>query len=247
MAPPPLEALRLNANLDRARLREDFDRAGRVQVADVLEDAAAQSIVKLMLEQTPWGLSWQAGSDGPHRIAHEELQTFSESRLHAIHQKLSAAMRNGEFAFIYSQYQASKAANEGWSATPGHEKLAREFNHPAFLDFIRAVTGVSDISWADAQLTHYGPGQFLTVHEDTHASGQDSRAVAYVLNLCPIPWRVDWGGYLNFFSASGDIVQAYRPRFNALNLFKVPALHSVSAVAPQAPEGRLAITGWFYS
>ena len=134
----------------------------------------------------------------------------------------------------------------GWSTSPQHDGLVSDFNHPDVLDFVREVTSLSNIVRSDVQITHFGPGQFLSVHEDTNASEDESRVVAYVLNLCP-PWRVDWGGYLNFFDADGDIAHGYRPRFNSLNMFKVPQVHHVSFVTPHAPEGRLAVTGWFHS
>ena len=35
------------------------------------------------------------------------------------------------------------------------------------------------------------------------------------------------------------------PRYNTLSLFKVPAPHVVSLVAPWAQAPRLAITGWW--
>jgi Rps23 Pro-64 3,4-dihydroxylase Tpa1-like proline 4-hydroxylase len=50
-----------------------------------------------------------------------------------------------------------------------------------------------------------------------------------------------------FHSASGHVEQAFTPRFNALNIFKVPQLHSVSFVAPFVPFRRYAVTGWLRS
>jgi Rps23 Pro-64 3,4-dihydroxylase Tpa1-like proline 4-hydroxylase len=37
------------------------------------------------------------------------------------------------------------------------------------------------------------------------------------------------------------------PAFNALNVFRVPALHSVSTVAPFVSAARLSLTGWLRS
>ena len=65
------------------------------------------------------------------------------------------------------------------------------------------------------------------------------------MNFTAGDWRPEWGGYLQFFDDEGDVVQAFRPRFNSLNLFAVPQPHAVSFVPPFAPLGRYAITGWF--
>ena len=40
------------------------------------------------------------------------------------------------------------------------------------------------------------------------------------------------------------MAEAYRPSWNALNIFRVPAAHAVSSVAPFAGAPRLSITGW---
>jgi Rps23 Pro-64 3,4-dihydroxylase Tpa1-like proline 4-hydroxylase len=68
--------------------------------------------------------------------------------------------------------------------------------------------------------------------------------VAYVLNVTFTDWSPDYGGYLTFYDGSGDVELALRPKFNTLNVFSVPQLHSVTRVAPFAPLGRTAISGW---
>jgi Rps23 Pro-64 3,4-dihydroxylase Tpa1-like proline 4-hydroxylase len=57
-------------------------------------------------------------------------------------------------------------------------------------------------------------------------------------------WQAEWGGLLLFHDAGGDIERGYTPRFNSLNIFSVPQLHSVSYVSRVAPEPRLSVTGW---
>ncbi|MBX9747268.1 MAG: hypothetical protein K2X34_10220, partial [Hyphomonadaceae bacterium] len=42
----------------------------------------------------------------------------------------------------------------------------------------------------------------------------------------------------------GHIAEAYTPRWNALNILKVPQPHAVSVVAPFAHGARYSITGW---
>ena len=58
-------------------------------------------------------------------------------------------------------------------------------------------------------------------------------------------WQPQWGGLLQFIDAAGNVIDTLAPRWNSLSLFRVPALHAVSLVAPWAGEERLAITGWF--
>lgn len=240
--------LRLNPGLNPADLSREFARDQRIQIRDLLDEGAVVALTKLLMEQTPWGMSWQAGDDGPHRLRHEELPRLPPEAVQGVSAKLNAAMQGDEFAFIYSQYRMSIALQEGWSNSPGHDAIVEELNQPSFLDFIRAVTGVPEIRLCDAQASHYGPGQFLSLHQDVSNQNEDEdRLVAYVLNLCPDRWRPDWGGYLNFFDDQGDISHGYMPRFNSLNMFRVPRHHNVSFVPPFAAGNRLAITGWFRS
>ena len=50
-----------------------------------------------------------------------------------------------------------------------------------------------------------------------------------------------------FHDAAGDVECGLTPRFNALNIFAVPQLHSVSMVNRAAPYRRYSITGWLRS
>lgn len=58
---PPLFVI--NPALDRAALAAAFAADGRVQIRDVLTMESALAVAKLLASETPWGISWQAGSD----------------------------------------------------------------------------------------------------------------------------------------------------------------------------------------
>jgi Rps23 Pro-64 3,4-dihydroxylase Tpa1-like proline 4-hydroxylase len=103
------------------------------------------------------------------------------------------------------------------------------------------LTGVRSINYVDSQATRYKPGHFLTLHDDDVR--EKNRIAAYVLNLTP-RWSPDWGVILQFIDRDGHIAEGYTPTFNALNVFRMPQLHSVSCVVPYAQVGRNSITGW---
>lgn len=240
----PTPTLSINPALDRAELARRFAADGRVQVRDFLVRDSADAIARLLTEQTPWGLSWQAGEMGPHKLPAAQVAGLRPENTQALLNQINTVMAGPDFAFLYAQYLMHDYAMLGVSQSPAHDRLVQDLNDPAFLDFGREVTGMDAIAWADSQATLYSRGQFLALHQDVAVG--EKRLVAFVLNLCPIDWRPDWGGYLNFFDADGDIVAGYRPRFNTLNMFRVPAHHNVSYVPGFAPAtGRFAITGWF--
>ncbi|MCE9576616.1 MAG: 2OG-Fe(II) oxygenase [Deltaproteobacteria bacterium] len=235
--------LDLNPALDVGALAAAFARHRRLQVRDVLTEASARIVHRILAAETPWGLAWQAGARGPDGIRADALEAMAPAELDARSEATVASMRARDYAFSYAQYPMLKAYRDKWDPDGPHDMLLEYLNDRPVLDFVRAVTGMPELRRADAQATLFCPTQFLAVHDDLGAD--KDRRVAYVLNLCAEDWRPDWGGYLNFYDADGDVVAGFRPRWNALNLFTVPQRHNVTYVPPFAPIARYAITGWF--
>ena len=237
----PLPLFQVNPALDTATLADRFAADGRVRVPGVLTDASAGVLHDVLATKTPWGLAWQAGRDGPHAVRAAEL---TAERRRAMGQAVGRAMAGGDYAFCFAQYPLLKAYQEGWAPGGPHELILEHVNDRPFLDLVRAITGRADLIKADGQATLFGPGHFLSTHDDSDTD-HEGRQVAYVLSMCRPAWRPDWGGQLLFLDEDDDVTAGYNPGFNALNLFTVPRRHTVSAVAPYAPLARYALTGWF--
>lgn len=234
----------VNPALDHADLSRRFAAEQRLQVRDVLTPRAAEAIHDILENQTRWGVAWQAGREGPAGIRAEEIACMSVADQQAIGRKVHDTMRGEGYAFIYSQYRVLDAYLQQWDSGSPYDLLLEHINAPEFLDFVRTISGMDNLIKADAQATLYRPGQFLALHDDL-GTKDENRKLAYVLNMTREPWRPDWGGYLLFYDAAGDVVTGFRPRFNALNIFMVPQRHNVTYVPPFAPVGRYTITGWF--
>ena len=237
------ELFTLNPNLDRARLAETFARDGRLQVRDFLTGETAEEIYQILSRATPYGIGWQAGTDGPHAIEAPELHRAPVERQREINEATYQAAARGEYAFQYARFPILNAYLEKWNEGSPHDLLIEHINAAEFMSFIREVTGLPELIKADAQATLYRPGHFLTLHDDL-GTANEQRRVAYVLNLTR-RWQADWGGLLHFVNEDGEIVDSWLPQFNTLALFRVPIRHTVSYVAPFADEPRFAITGWF--
>jgi Rps23 Pro-64 3,4-dihydroxylase Tpa1-like proline 4-hydroxylase len=233
----------LNPALDRAALAREFATTKRLQIRDLLTEESARNLHRVLAAETPWGLAYRAAPAPPENFRREQLSTLAPAQLADKQKALFAALREQRYGFLYSQYPILDAYQQGWSPGGPHDAVLELINDAPFLDFMREVTGISQLVKADAQATLYGPGQFLALHDDSHR--EEGWQIAYVLNLCAAEWREDWGGYLNFFDEHGDVEQGFRPRFNALNIFQVPQPHNVGYVPPFAPVERYAITGWF--
>lgn len=235
----------LNLDLDRQALADTFARDRRVQVRDLLTRETAEEIRMILAKTTPWGLAMQAGAEGgPQQVLAKDIGTpAGQQRAQQLVKASHEAAARGEYAFRYAHYSLVQSVQEGWNPDSPHQFLLEYLNAPEFMQFIRTVTGFSELVIADGQATLYAQQHFLAMHVDSHVA--EGWKVAYVMNFTIDDWRPEWGGYLQFFDDDGDVIQAFRPRFNSLNLFAVPQRHAVSFVPPFAPVGRYAITGWF--
>ena len=234
--------MKLNPSLDAPALGEQYRRDGRISIPGILREKDARNLREAIEKEPRRNLVFHA--NGRHfDIDGAGWRELDAEKKRTTEQIIHTEARTG-FSYAYENlpiYDRWRQKSELGEVL----RSAVEFlNGKAFLGMMREVTGFDDIAFADAQATLYGPGHFLTVHDD--AGGGKYRRAAYVLNLTE-GWRQDWGGYLNFFDKDGNIEKAYKPAFNALNIFSVPSPHSVGLVAPFAGTLRCSITGWLRS
>lgn len=228
-------ALQLNQDLDVAVLREAYGRHGRIQIGDFLAVESARALFDALMRSTEWKLTYNRGElvHDHDRAAYARLEP-DERRM--LSDAIVAGGRDG-FQFCYDTIR-------GRNDVPSDPPLAAFtafLNSAPLLDLLRGITGADDVETIDAHASRYGPGQFLTTHDDRIATR--GRRAAYVMNLTP-RWRPDWGGLLLFYDAQGNVVRGFTPGFNVLNLFAVPQAHSVSWVNQLAAVPRVSITGW---
>lgn len=230
----------LNPSLDVAAMRAALARDGRAQVSDFLDDAVAVRLRRCLVEQVPWTLAVRDAA-GVRTISAGEYAAQSRADIAAL---LADAAAGPGFRFAYDSYMMVRAYKEGRDPGLDLHSLLESLNSPPAVAFYRAVTGDTTIRRASAQATRYRPGHFLRRHDDFDA--EEGRRYAYVINLTR-EWQADWGGLLQFIGADGRVLETFLPRWNTISVFRVPAMHAVSLVAPWAAEDRLAITGWWSS
>jgi len=212
-------------------------RTGRARVPDILAPDYANALLEA------------AGETGYATVSHSEsrhldmpavwLASLEPERKARLGQAIQASAAE-RFSYLYDNHPIFDLHQAG-EAGPVWGDLVDFLNGEAFLERMRSLTREPRIAMADAQLTRFRPGHFLTRHDDS-AEGKH-RYFAYVLNLSP-RWNPDWGGLLAFLDEDGDVSEAFSPRFNTLNLLKVPAPHCVTQVALFAPVDRISVTGW---
>jgi Rps23 Pro-64 3,4-dihydroxylase Tpa1-like proline 4-hydroxylase len=233
----PLQTdLALNPELDIAALQAVFRRDGHVRIERFLA-SGAPALYRHLCATEDW-IQLINRDGGAHEIPLRDWLAPRSRRRAAIARAMYERARDG---FQYS-YAALRIPPPGEQARdPILEDLAAFLRAPAVTGVLGAITGIETPRFTDGQVTAYGPGDFLTGHDDDLAGS--GRKAAFVLGLAP-QWRPEWGGLLLFHELGGVELTGVVPQFNTLNLFTVPRYHSVSMVMPTAPRRRFAVTGW---
>lgn len=209
-----------------------------MRIAPFLVEEDATALAAHLRERDDWKQVLNSG-DKVFELTPAEIAALDPAQAARLDAAVHEAARDG-FQFRFGSIRVPDADAERAADGGALAAFARFMSGPEVLGLMADVLGPSDIAFADAQATRYGPGDFLTAHDD-EVAGKHRRA-AYVFGLSR-DWRAEWGGLLLFHEPAGE-VRGFAPQFNALNLFGVPQPHSVSLVAPFAPRQRLSVTGW---
>ncbi|ATC25727.1 proline hydroxylase [Caulobacter vibrioides] len=234
---PQHPPLRINTDLPIEAFAERFAQDGYVQIPVFLAPQDAETVAAL-LEPLTWNIVAPDEASETLVITPEVIKKFGEAQ---VRQFLQGALKRAArgFSFVHMSYALQDEYLRA-PQTPVHR--ATEFlESRAFLDFGGLVIGAPDVTGVRVQASYYRPGDFLTLHDDSHR--QDHRLAAFTLGFTR-RWRPDWGGQLLFHNAEGDVTRGFAPGFNVLTLFKVPTAHSVAQVASYAEAKRLSLTGW---
>lgn len=231
--------IKLNTALRCSALARNYEIKRRLQLRGFLDPASANEVYE-SLNEVPWGMAYNKGSV-VRELSPEQIAGMDEEEADRITAGIQERART-QFQFLYAFFPILEAYV--LPASPRYRifDFFEFLNSSTVLDFVRGLTGIDQIRWVDARATWFRPGHFLTAHDDKDSSR--GRVAAYVMNLSP-EWDRDWGGLLQFFDASDNVEQAFKPSFNTLNIFTVPQLHSVSMVSTYVTARRLAVTGWF--
>ncbi len=220
-------------------LAQKYTEAGKLQIPDFLTGESADYLYRLLVENTHWYLSYNEGGEN-YESSLAEFEALSPAHRQQFMGNVYRRAQTG-FQYLFRQYYISQAVELG--ENPGHpmHQYHAFVNSGAFLGFMRSLTGSTDISKSDSYASWYGPGHFLTCHDDRHAS--HDRVAAYVISMTP-DWNENWGGHLAFYDDDGNIETAFKPSFNTLNIFSIPRAHAVLLVAPFAGHARTSYLGW---
>ena len=221
--------------------REALGKATRFQWPQALEASAYADVMKAVEAVPRWALVTRLG--GRHLdLDAAAMRDMSAPQRAEFDRRVRAGASEGfqylyETCSLYDKWHGGVLAEEG----PVLVDLFAALNSSTFLDSMREALDQPEISFADAQLTRYRAGHFLTTHDDGNVG--KNRVAAFVLTLSE-GWKDEWGGVLQFQTPSGEVTDRFVPRGNTLSLFKVPQPHEVTPVMAHVKASRLSVTGW---
>jgi SM-20-related protein len=237
MAMPELFAF--DPTLPTKQIAALYQSKNRIHVPGILENASAALIFDHLKQRGDWHHVFNTG-DKVFDVEASTMANMATEERKALESTILSSATEG-FQYRYDAIRVSDDVSDRAARASVLDQFADFLSTPEALTWFRTVTGFENINFADAQATAYNGGDFLTGHDDA-VSGKD-RLAAFVFNFTP-QWRAEWGGLLMFHNEDGHIDEAFVPCWNAVNIFTVPQMHSVSWVVPNAPMPRLSITGW---
>lgn len=232
-----IHGLALNRAFDLQALASEFRTTGRVRIPAFLGTGASE-LSDYLLSTDEW-IQVINEPGGVIELELDEWVDLPRARKTEIQNALYARASRG-FQYSYAAIRIPGPIEQEEDETLLGD-FSRFMDSKDLLSTVEAIIGSTDLAFTDGQATAYGVGDFLTGHDD-NVPGRN-RVAAFVLGMTPL-WRLEWGGLLIFHPTPSADALALVPAFNTLDLFAVPALHSVSQVMPCAEGPRHALTGW---
>jgi len=231
--------LTLASRSDIDALKDRYNRDGVVRIDNLFAPDVADAIHSVLLRGTPWHIVHSDKAGDAITYSPKEWRDVEPSaRRQALSDMLGRA-RDG-FAYFYSCYPMIDSYLAGDDPEWPLHRMTEFLNSPEMHNFVKTITGESEVRKLDAQATLYARGHFLNEHDDTGTEAE--RRAAYVMGFTK-DWRADWGGQLIFLE-DGRVIDGFSPSFNTMTIFKVPRRHIVTQVTNFAGLGRYSITGW---
>ena len=167
---------RMNPNLDLEALARAYAADGRVRIySPVANDDAAALLADLVAREDWWQLI--NAEDGVIELDRAARARMSAKRRAALDSEMHARARTG-FQYRYEALRVPEDEDEkGARRGDALADFATLMSSEPMLAPLRAITGCDDITFSDGHATAYGPGDFLTCHDDD-VEGKNRRAAS---------------------------------------------------------------------
>ncbi len=227
--------MNLNKKIDIKAAKKRFSKTGRVQIPDILDPAAAETVHSVLVDKTAWMLTYNLGSEVIWREM-QEFRSMTSRSVKKIVNKMYEAASTGGFQFVrHGRGEVQDPANT-LPLDAGLIDAFKFLESKEMTDFLKKVTGKS-VNLKTVEAQWYKPENF-----QTRGSDMPEATLGFVL-LMAKNWVADWGGNTYFYDDEGGISEIFVPKFNSLEIFEGKAPRSITDVAQYSTEYRVSIAG----
>jgi len=230
----------LSKKLDTKKLAKAFKETGRLQIPDFLEPKAAEEVFSALTLKTPWQITYNEGKRAKW-LDPKDVEVKIGRRIREMTNMIFESAAKGDFQYVRN---ARLLKENQTGMRPLEQTLVDAYDFltgKEILGLIKAVTGAA-VKRADAEAHWYQNDHFQSRGDGRETGGKP--LVGFSLNMAR-DWLAEWGGNTFFYGKGGDIEEVFVPAFNTLEIFSIPASHSIGLVAPFAQKFRVSITGTF--
>ena len=235
--------IELNKKTNLKEFAKKLQSGEPTQIENVFSDETAEMIYNALDKDVEWTLTFKTPK-GPVALSPAQIKRLPPQAVDQYFKLIHQSAAEEIFTYVFSTCPIDEAAKAGKPVNEVLLAFHAFLNTDEALDFFREASGDQGITRATCYASLFGPDQFITIHNDTDTYPSEDRRINCVFSFTK-GWKPDWGGYLNFFDENNDIKHGFLPRFNVVTCAKLPAAHSVTAVAPFANASRFVIVSWF--
>ena len=134
--------LELSTSLDRAKLAERFRTQRRVHIPEVLLAPRRRELYRCLVQETKWNVTLNNGKD------------FLDIDNCSVDERMKLALQawqraQNDFQYLFDNHRLTRSGEPYPDPAHYYARVVEFMNSPALLGFVREITGLSDITWAD--------------------------------------------------------------------------------------------------
>ena len=160
----------INQKIDLSSAATTLGNRGQVQIHDFASEESAETLHGWLQRHNDWYLSYKEGPDN-FETSDAEFAVLTLEQKHRFTAGLYRRAHSG-FQYLFKRYSISQAVSSGENQGHPIHAVRHWVTGEDFLGVMRHVTRRDHIRTSDSYASLYGPGHFLTRHDDRHPTHQ---------------------------------------------------------------------------
>lgn len=238
----------LNTTLDPALFTAQFREHGRVRLRNFLSPTSADALYQHLHRNACWNTFFVLDGQVMRTTADPSRAPEMDERSlqHAYEGVHLGHAYAHDATSLFPEDTQEQVVDSTDTLDPVLSDFRQFLRSQPFLELARRVIGCAELRSAHAVATRFRRGHFMSFHSAiSQFDPTGKRKAVFFLNLTP-EWKPERGGLMEFRSKIPDVVEAYVPCFNTLDVISFPQGYWISQVAAFAQDPMLAISGRLY-